>query len=116
MRVAIAQFAPAFLDRARVTTQVVEWIGRAAGAGAELVCFAEALIPAYPLWLCRTDGASFDDPVQKRLFARYSREAVCVEDGDLDAVRAAAARHGVAVVRGSLSGRVAGVTVCSARG
>lgn len=100
MRVAIAQFAPAFLDRARVTAQVVGWIGRAAEAGASVVCFGEALIPAYPLWLCRTDGASFDDPVQKRLFARYSREAVCVEDGDLDAVRAAAAEHGVAVVLG----------------
>ena len=100
MRVAIAQFAPAFLDRARVIGQVVDWINRAADAGAGLVCFGEAVVPAYPVWLTRTHGAAFNDPTQKRLFARYAREAVCVEDGDLDLITAAARDRGIAVVLG----------------
>lgn len=99
MKVAIAQFAPAFMDRARVIEKVVQWIGQAADTGAELVCFGEAIVPAYPVWVCRTDGAKFNDSLQKRLFSRYSREAVCIEDGDLEPVcRACAARQVAAVV------------------
>lgn len=100
MHVAIAQFAAPFLDRSGALAQIVDRITAAAEAGAELVCFGEAVVPGYPVWLCRTDGAAFDDPLQKRLFARYSREAVCVEDGDLDPVCRAAAANGVAVVLG----------------
>ncbi len=80
--------------------QVVEWIGRARDAGAELVCFGEAIVPGYPVWLSRTDGAAFDDPTQKRLFAHYSQEAVCVEDRELEPICRAAAACGVAVVLG----------------
>ncbi|GAB4382716.1 MAG: carbon-nitrogen hydrolase family protein [Phycisphaerales bacterium] len=100
MKAAIAQFAPAFMSRAGVTAQIVEWIGKAAEAGAELVCFGEAIIPAYPLWLSRTDAARFDDRLQKRLFARYAREAVCVEDGDLDPIAHACAERKIAAVIG----------------
>jgi nitrilase len=88
------------LDRPAALARVVEWIEKAAEGGAELVCFGEAIVPGYPVWLSRTNGAAFDDPAQKRLFARYSREAVCIEDGDLDPVCRAAAASGVAVVLG----------------
>jgi len=100
MKVAIAQFAPAFLDRDQTIEQVITWIGKASDAGAELMCFGEAIVPGYPVWLSRTDAARFDDPAQKRLFARYAREAVCIEDGHLDPVCQAARMHGVAVVLG----------------
>ena len=100
MKIAIAQCAPVLLDRARTIEIVVDWIGRASDAGARLVCFGEALVPGYPLWLCRTDAARFDEPELKALHARYVREAVDIEAGDLDAVREAARARRVWVVLG----------------
>jgi nitrilase len=58
------------------------------------------MIPGYPVWLDRTGGARFDDPVQKDFHARYLREAVCIEDGDLEPVRQAAREAGTHVVLG----------------
>lgn len=103
MKVGIAQLAPVFLDRSATTAKVVEWIDRAAAAGCELAAFGEALIPAYPLWLCRTDAARFDAPDQKQLHARYLEQAVNLDGkdgGDLRSVCEAAGRGGVAVVLG----------------
>jgi nitrilase len=38
--------------------------------------------------------------VQKALYAHYVEQAVCIEEGDLDSVRAAAREHGIAVYLG----------------
>jgi nitrilase len=100
MKVAIAQIAPAFMDRARTLAKAAEWVGKAAESGAKLVCFGETVVPGYPVWLCRTDGARFEDPVQKELHALYVRESVCIEDGELEGVCAAAAKGKIAVVLG----------------
>lgn len=100
MKLAIAQIAPVLLDREATTARVVASIERAGAAGAELVCFGETLIPAYPLWLCRTDAARFNDPDHKSLFALYSDQSISIERGDLEPVCAAAARAGCAVVLG----------------
>ncbi len=64
------------------------------------MCFGEALIPAYPFWVCRTDGARFDAPDQKALYALYSEQAVVIERGDLASVCDAARRHQSTVVVG----------------
>lgn len=100
MKVAAAQIAPVFLDRARTLDKVAAWVRNAADAGASLVCFGEALVPAYPHWLSRTDGAAFDHPDQKRYHAMYAREAVDLDAGHLDPVLRAARETGVAVVLG----------------
>lgn len=100
MKVAVAQIAPVFLDRAATLARVVEHVRAAAAAGASLVAFGETLIPAYPVWLSRTDGARFNDPDQKRLHARYVEQAVCIEDGHLDPLCAAARECGISVVVG----------------
>ncbi len=83
MRVAIAQIAPVLLDRAATIERIVRAIHEACDQGANLVCFGETLLPAYPVWLCRTDGARFDDPEQKELHERYLDQAVTVERGHL---------------------------------
>lgn len=93
LRVAVAQLAPAFLDRAEGIKRVLDAIREAATQQADLVCFPESYLPGYPFWLSGGGGAQFDDDRNKRLFAHYSDQAVTIEDGHLgvicDALRAA---------------------------
>jgi nitrilase len=100
LTVALAQIAPVWLDREATLAKVVAWIGSAANENAQLVAFGEALVPGYPFWVERTDGARFESAVQKALYAHYVEQAVCIEEGDLDSVRAAAREHGIAVYLG----------------
>ncbi len=100
MKVAIAQVAPVWLDRAATVAKVAAWTARAAGEGCGLVAFGEALVPGYPFWVEWTDGARFDSAAQKDLFAAYAEQAVTIEAGHLAPVCAAAAAGGVAVVLG----------------
>ena len=100
LRVALAQVAPVWLDRAATLAKVEDWVGRAATAGCGFVVFGEALVPGYPFWIEHTDGARFECPLQKEIHAHYLEQAVQVEAGHLDGVRAAAARLGIAVMLG----------------
>ena len=45
-------------------------------------------------------GAKFESQLQKELFAHYVSQGVCIEDGDLEPVCKAAAKHGIAVYVG----------------
>lgn len=102
IRVGLAQIAPVWLDRAATTAKVVDWLARAADEKCALAVFGEALIPGYPFWVERTDGARFESPVQKQLFAHYADQAVNIERGDLDPVREACARHRLATYIGTI--------------
>ncbi len=102
MRVAAAQIAPVWLNRAATLERVVDQIDQAAVAGVELLAFGECLVPGYPFWVERTDGARFDSRVQKDLYAHYVDQAVCMERGDLESVCRAARRGEMAVVLGLL--------------
>jgi nitrilase len=102
LTVAAVQMAPIWLDRARTTEKVVSRLHDAARAGAQLATFGEALIPGYPFWLERTDGARFESPVQKALHAHYLAEAVQIEAGHLDPICDAARELGIAVVFGCI--------------
>ncbi len=95
MKVAIAQIAPVLLDREATCERIVGAIHEASDGGAKLVCFGETLLPAYPVWLCRTDGARFDDADQKALHAIYLEQAVTIERGDLDPIRDALRERGM---------------------
>lgn len=107
MKIAVAQIEPVWLDRQATTVRVVEAIAEAADAGARLVAFGEALLPGYPFWVELTDGARFESELQQRWFARYSREAVQIERGDLKPVCDAARSGGLAVVLGIIERDVA---------
>ncbi|MCH7873559.1 MAG: carbon-nitrogen hydrolase family protein [Planctomycetes bacterium] len=100
LKIAIAQIAPVFLSRDATVSKVVGYIERAGGQGCGLVVFGETIVPAYPIWLCRTDAARFDADDQKRIHALYLEQAVSIESGHLDPVRDAAKRAGIAVVLG----------------
>jgi nitrilase len=96
LRVALAQMAPAWLDRRATIDKVVERIGAAAADRASLVVFGEALVPGYPFWPDLTDGARFGSAVQKDLFAHYAGQAVDAE------VQQAAAAGNIAVYLGTI--------------
>ncbi len=81
--VALAQIAPVWLDRAATLAKIGTQIGEAGRAGARLVVFGEALLPGYPFWVEHTDGARFESPLQKELYARYVDQAVDVHAGGL---------------------------------
>jgi len=100
MKVGIAQIAPVFLDRDATLRRVVARVDEAAQRGCKLVCFGEAIVPGYPVWLSRTGGARFDDTEQKQMHSRYLHESVDLEGGDLDVVCEAARRQSIAVVLG----------------
>lgn len=100
LTVALAQIAPVWLDRARTVAKVAARVTEAASRGAGLVVFGEALVPGYPFWVEHTDGARFESPIQKELYARYLEEGVEPEAGHLDPVREASAAGGIAVYLG----------------
>jgi nitrilase len=98
--VGLAQIAPVWLNRPATLDKVVDWIATAADGGCQLVVFGEGLVPGYPFWVERTDGARFESELQKSLYAHYLSHGVCVEDGDLDAVCRIAQERGIAVYLG----------------
>ncbi len=96
----IAQIAPVWLDRDATASKISSWIRDAAAEGCELVVFGEALLPGYPFWVERTDGARFESDLQKELYRHYVEQSVCIEAGDLDDIRHAARDAGIAVYLG----------------
>ncbi len=100
LRVGLAQIAPVWLRRDATIDKVITWMDRAASDGCDLVAFGEALVPGYPFWVERTDGAKFESSLQKSLYAHYVREAVRIEAGDLDSVRRTARDRKIAVYLG----------------
>ena len=100
LTVGLAQIAPVWLDRDATLAKVVDWIGEAADRDCELVVFGEALVPGYPFWVERTDGARFESELQKKFYSHYVRQSVSPADGDLDPVRRIARDRGIAVYLG----------------
>ena len=84
LTVGLAQIAPVWLDRARTLDKMIGQVHAAADQGCHLVAFGEALLPGYPFWIERTDGARFNSPVQKEIHAHYLDQAVQIEAGQLD--------------------------------
>jgi nitrilase len=100
LNVAVAQIAPVWLDRSRTLEKILAYVEQADAQDCQLAVFGEALLPGYPFWIERTDGARFNSPVQKDLHAHYLDQAVQIEAGHLDPLRAAAARFGIAIYAG----------------
>jgi len=101
MRIAAAQLRPVWMDRAATAARVIGAIEDAARQGVSLIAFPEAYLAGYPFWLCRTNGAAFDEPAQKRAFARFLDAAVETDAPEMQAIVEAARDHGVAVWLGT---------------
>jgi nitrilase len=102
LTVGIAQIAPVWLDRRRTLGKIIDCAREAIDAGCRLVVFGEALLPGYPFWIERTDGARFDAPLQKALHAHYMHNAIQPEAGHLDPLCEVAADGKIAAVVGCI--------------
>ena len=100
LTVALAQIAPVWLDKQATLKKIAGAIREAATQRAQLVCFGETLLPGYPFWLDLTDGARFNSPVQKSIFAHYLAEAVSSDEGDSAPICTLAREHQIAVYLG----------------
>jgi nitrilase len=100
LKVALVQMAPAWLDREATLEKVGTRLEEAAAQGAQLAVFGEALVPGYPFWPELTDGARFESPEQKQLFAHYVDHAVDIGGGQLDGLCRRVAELGMAVYLG----------------
>jgi nitrilase len=89
LKVGLAQIAPVWLNREKTVAKVEDYIIQAADNKCQLVVFGEALIPGYPFWVDRTDGARFNSPVQKEIHAHYLDQAVQIESNHLGSICAA---------------------------
>ena len=81
--VGLAEIAPSWLNRDATIAKILRSIEDAANKHCNLVVFGEAVLPGYPFWIERTDGARFDSLVQKELYAYYLDQAICIESDHL---------------------------------
>jgi len=100
LRIGLAQIAPVFLDREATLAKVLARIAEAKRRRCDLAAFGETIVPAYPVWLSRTDAARFNAPDQKSWHALYLQQAVCIEEGHLNGICEATKEAGLAVVLG----------------
>ena len=102
LTVGLAQIAPVWLNREQTLAKILAYVHDAAEAGCSLVAFGEGVLPGYPFWIERTDGARFNSPLQKEIHAHYLVNAVQIETGHLDGVCELARQRGLAVMLGCI--------------
>jgi len=102
LTIGLAQIAPVWLDRAETLSKILDKVSEAAKAGCQLVAFGEAVLPGYPFWIERTNGAVFNSPVQKEIHAHYMDQAVQIEAGHLAPLCEAAKNNEITVVLGCI--------------
>lgn len=100
LKVGIAQMAPVWLDRKATTEKIIEYIRKAAFEKCRVVVFGESLLPGYPFWIDLTNGATFNDQVQKELHAHYVKNSVNIESGDLKDICRVAADNRISIYLG----------------
>ena len=102
LTISLAQIAPVWLNRAQTIEKVVEYTSKAANDNSELVVFGEAILPGYPFWLDRTNGAEFNSPIQKEIHAHYMDQAISIESGHLRTVCDVAKDKSIAIYLGTI--------------
>ena len=100
LTIGMAQIAPVWLNREATMEKMLNYVSDAAARQCDLVVFGEALLPGYPFWVELTDGALFNSPVQKELYAYYAKQAVSVASGGLSSFCQIAKEKKIMIVLG----------------
>ncbi len=100
LKLAMAQIAPVWLDKKATLQKIESYILEAAAQESELVVFGEALLPGYPFWLALTNGAAWDLKVNKEIHAHYARNAIQIEEGELDGICKLAKEYHISIYLG----------------
>ncbi|MEW6443245.1 MAG: carbon-nitrogen hydrolase family protein [bacterium] len=112
IRVAVVQDAPVVFDREATLQKTVDLARRAARAGARLVLFPEAFIPAYPKGLDFGARVGLRMPYGREDFRRYFESAVDVPGPATQALATAAREEGIYLVIGVIE-RDGGTLYCT---
>ena len=103
IRVACIQISPVFLDARKTWDKLAGFIEEASANGAELITWGETLIPGYPVWIGPSGGAKFNDPIQKKVYARYWQEAINLKNSPIiDEMKETARKNNVMLMGGIL--------------
>lgn len=103
--VSAAHVAPVFMDAMATARKAVAWIERAADEKSQLIVFPEVFLPGFPYWI-----NLYAPLVQAGLNRRYQDQSVEADGPEVELLREAAARCGVAVVMGASERRGGGRT------
>ncbi len=100
-RVAIAQFAPVYLDKAASLARAIQIVQDAKKRGAELVAFGETWLPGYPAWLDVCPNVALWEHIPtKQVFARLRQNSVTIPGPEIAALCEAAGDLKINVVMG----------------
>ena len=80
MKIGIIQIEPSFLDLKGTWNKLKLKIQEIAKEGAQLITWGETLLPGYPQWISITNGAQFNNTLQKKLYAKYWNESLYLPD------------------------------------
>ena len=101
LKVAIAQFAPVYLDKAASLSRAIQIVQDAKRRGAELVAFGETWLPGYPAWLDVCPSvALWEHLPTKQVFARLRQNSVTIPGPEISALCEAAGDLKINVVMG----------------
>jgi len=95
VRVAVVQAAPVLFNREGTLERVASWTARAASAGARLVLFPEAFIPAYPRGLGFGFIVGSRSEAGRRLWQLYNEQSVDIPGPAIERLGGIAREHGV---------------------
>lgn len=102
LRVAIAQFAPVYLDKQRSLGKALELAQRAAQLGAQLIAFGETWLAGYPAWLDVCPSAAlWENAATKEIFARLRSNSITVPGEEVDTLCVAARDLKITIVIGA---------------
>lgn len=112
MKVAVVQYPPVYMDKAKSIERAVELIGEAAGQDSGLIVFPEAWLPGYPTFVWRLSPGA-DMKKTDELYALSQTNSVDLSKDDLGPVKEAAQENGIVVVMGhqELDGALSGSTL-----
>ncbi|MHA1156281.1 MAG: carbon-nitrogen hydrolase family protein [Candidatus Heimdallarchaeota archaeon] len=112
-RVAGIQISPVFLDAEKTWSKLKERIVEAKEHGADFVTWGETLIPGYPQWISPSGGAKFNNPDQKKAYAKYWKEAIHLDDSKiLTEMKQLAKKHSI-MMMGGIAEKFSGSTYCT---
>ncbi|CAI8310851.1 MAG: Aliphatic nitrilase [Flavobacterium sp. SCGC AAA160-P02] len=100
LKVALAQISPVWLHKELTIQKIENSIKEASKEEAELIVFGEALLPGYPFWIGLTNGAKWNSPIQKEIYAYYVENSITIEKGELNSICLLAKKHKIAVYLG----------------
>ena len=100
LKVALAQISPVWFNKEKTLEKISASITEAGKKNCELIVFGEALLPGYPFWVALTNATEWNSSLQKELHAHYLRNAVQIEEGELDVLCKLAKENKIAVYLG----------------